>query len=346
LRDLPNACKQQTPIASITIGRACAPLLENSDLVTAENTTVNRPFSAFAAMMTLLALAMFAVSSTSRSTSVQPERVQSSGFRVQRGDRGQETGNREQRTLVGGRTTGLSGKATFVKTGDTSLVVAATSGLRSLLVRDCSLGSALWPARIVAAENTLARIGSLTPVDCQSHYDAYYDFVVYGIKEKSPEFAPAVVEPEAAAAGLGGELDTIFQELASRRSREPLPQAGALKLDIKTIRWKAIAAAVSEWVQYHARQAVELQILEKKGRPASAARVGWADYAEFVDGACGRKIANLEATRTSGDENGVRSGDWLRHSAAAGLYQMSLLLRAAAHELEGAGEETLSAVSQ
>src|SRR5438093_9863856 len=53
------------------------------NLEIAENTTVNRPFSAFAALMTLLALAMFAVSSTSRSTTVQPAgRVQGSRFGI------------------------------------------------------------------------------------------------------------------------------------------------------------------------------------------------------------------------------------------------------------------------
>src|SRR5205823_256074 len=39
---------------------------------TAEKTPVNRPLSAFGALMTLLAVAMFAVSSTTRSTTVQP----------------------------------------------------------------------------------------------------------------------------------------------------------------------------------------------------------------------------------------------------------------------------------
>src|SRR4029078_205437 len=144
--------------------------------------------------------------------------VQGSGFRVQGGDRRQGTGDREQRSDVGVGKTELRGKAILMKSGDRSLV-AMTGNLRSLSTTDCGLRSAMRPARVVTAENTLARVQSLTPIDCQSHYDAYYDLVVYGIQEKSPEIAPAVIESEVAATGLAGELDTIFHELASRQSR-------------------------------------------------------------------------------------------------------------------------------
>jgi hypothetical protein len=44
--------------------------------------------------------------------------------------------------------------------------------------------------------------------------------------------------------------------------------------------------------------------------------------------------ANYSPASTSGETNGVQSSGWLRHSAAASLYRMGLLLQATARQLE------------
>src|SRR5439155_9059802 len=120
--------------------------------------------------------------------------------------------------------------------------VTATAVLRPLSTRNKQYRSALLPARIVVAENSLARVRIPSPLDCRSHYDPAYDLVVYGIRDNAPEMPPVATPSQAALpANLAGELDRIFHELASRQSVQPLPQAGAMNVDRSTIRWKALA---------------------------------------------------------------------------------------------------------
>src|SRR5207249_4489354 len=107
----------------------------------AENTIVNRPFSAFATLMMLLALAMFAVSSTGRSTAVKPPgRVQGSGHyrdgRV-RGVQRRALEVSDQKSEVGGQRSDVGRKRFAVKSRD-RLFVAATAGapLKPLATRN------------------------------------------------------------------------------------------------------------------------------------------------------------------------------------------------------------------
>jgi hypothetical protein len=68
------------------------------------------------------------------------------------------------------------------------------------------------------------------------------------------------------------------------------------------------------------------------------------EYAEFADVVAARDVATLEAAKTSDTKKSVRSSGWLRHSAASGLHQLSLIFEAAADDLEGAGRPALSAI--
>ena len=161
---------------------------------------------------------------------------------------------------------------------------------------------------------------------------------------------PPLATPSQAAlpANLAGELDRIFHELASRQSVQPLPQAGAMNVDRSTIRWKALATAVAGWVKFHAGQALESRFQEGATRPTgmSDSRVGWAEYAEFADRASVRDVATIDATGTSDTKSSVRSSDWLRHSAASSLHQLSLILQAAAVELESTDRAVLSVMAK
>jgi hypothetical protein len=291
--------------------------------------------------MTLLALAMFAVSSTSRSTTVRPgQRVQGSGFRVQP----QAFEVSDQKPEVGGqrsevRSKQIVVKPRVVKSREKSLMAAATAALKPLAIGDREQ-SAMRAAQVVVAENSVVRACDAPVIDYRSHYDPTYDFMVYGIRDPASRSPSVETQSAIPSINLAGELDEIFHELASRTAKEPLPQAGAMKAQGIGVRWKSLAAAVGAWVKHHGSG-------EQPGAwqtGMSAPQVGWAEYAEFADRIARQNVASVEVAETSGSEKGVRSGDWLRHSAASGLHQLSWMLEVAAGELEGVNGTAVSVI--
>jgi hypothetical protein len=304
-------------------------------LETAGITIVNRPFSAFATLMTLLALAMFAVSSTSRSTTLKPVmRAQGTGLRA----RARALEVSDQKSEIRGQKFAVGNQQILMSSRDRSFV-AATAGaaLEPLSTRNKGLRASMRTTQVVVADNSLARVPAALEMDYRSHYDSTYDLVVYGIRDNAAVMPRVETEIQAVPSNLASELDLIFHELASRQSQQPLPQAGAMKVDPKWIRWKALAMAIGGWLKYHACRVVE---------PMGASSVGWADYSEFADRTIAGNVATIEAARTSDAKMSVRSSGWLRHSAASSLHQLSLMLEAAAAEIDGAGRPTLSAVSK
>jgi len=296
---------------------------------------VNRPFSAFTALITLLALAMFAVSSTTRSTTVQPVA------------RTQRLEMRGRKSLIASRQPAISGKATFVTTGDHSFVAAKTpASLTSLPTRGQTQRLAMRQVRIMTAENFPAADRNCGTADCQSHADAYYDLVVYGIKAASPPMAAVEMDFEPTTVNLRGELDAIFQDLASRQSKDMSPPAGAMNKRRRALRWSALVAAIREWMKYqiHATSQFSNYVQSRQQLAESGFQVTWAEYSEFADGAVAGASASAEMGGTLDTKNGVRSSDWLRHFAASGLYQLSLVLQAAAKEVEAPGQRALSSL--
>ncbi len=287
---------------------------------------MNRPFSAFATLMTLLALAMFAVSSSSRSTTIRPAaRGQRPALEVS-----------DLKAKIGGRKS-ETGKKRFVPKARDRAVIAAANGttLKPLAKRNQEQRAVIMPARVEAAENSPANVRIAPVMDYRSHYDPGYDLLVYGIRDNTARTSAVETETDTSSANLSGELDAIFHELAVRGAGQPLPQAGAMYMEGIGLRWKALAAAAGAWLKYQASRPLEL-------KPAPG--VGWAEYAEFADSVAAANVASIEVAEISDAKKSVRSGDWLRHSAALGLHQLSLLLEAAAGEVEGVGRPALSAI--
>jgi hypothetical protein len=285
--------------------------------------------------MTLLALSMFAVSSTSRSTTPKPiVRASDIGFR----DRVRTLEVSDRKSEIRGQRFEIANQQSVLKSREKSFVAVTTGAmLEPLSTRNKGLRASMRTAQVVLADNSLARVQTVLTMDCRSHYDPTYDLVVYGIRDNAAAMPWVETEFQAVSANLASELDLIFHELASRHSERTLPQAGAMEVDRKSIRWKALAVAVGGWLKYHVCQASE---------PKGAPSVGWADYPDFADRAIARNVATDEAAGTSDAKIGVRSSGWLRHSAALSLHQLSLILEAAAAELNGAGRPALSAVAQ
>ncbi len=262
----------------------------NSEPRKSGSTIVNRPFSAFATLMTLLALAMFAVSSTNRSTTVRPlARSQGSGVRSQ--PKALEVS--DQKAEIRGRKSEIRNKQIVTNAGKRALMAVGTGELlRPLAMGNRAQRSAMQTIQVVVAEDSLARECNLPLVDCRSHYDPAYDFVVYGVRDFSGR-GPVATQWETTSAKLADELDGIFQELVSRQAKEPLPQAGAMKVDRIGIRWRSLAAAIGAWMNYQVGRGSEARI---------SAGVGWADYAEFAGRVMPRSVTTVEAAETSDAE--------------------------------------------
>jgi hypothetical protein len=67
-------------------------------------------------------------------------------------------------------------------------------------------------------------------------------------------------------------------------------------------------------------------------------KVSWAEYVDFVAGIASSPVTSAELEGTSDADGSVRSGDWLRHSAASSLYLLGQMLQEAAVVLEALGE--------
>jgi len=275
-----------------------------SDSSRPRRTTVNRPLAAFGALMTFLVLAMFAVSSTGRSTSVQAVRPAKrlAAAQVRRGGPQEVQVVSTGKTLrtIGGsagreieRISKLTGECEARSCG---LVMAERymTSLTSLRVAGTKQAE-LATVQIVVATDEFEAYQSSVLMGCLSYYDAEYDRIVYGVVNNQRTEKPKYQEPKGVEEE---ELVAIFNGLVSGSSRQ---SAG-------------------------------------KGVVGTAhPTIDWAEYAELIDQAIQGAAVTVETAKTSVSGESVRSGDWLRHSAALSLYRVGALLQAAAIEVEQAG---------
>jgi hypothetical protein len=186
---------------------------------------------------------------------------------------------------------------------------ALTWGQRQVLVT----------ARIESADNALAALRTPPSMGFGSEPGAVFEGL--GSAAKSMEVAtPAVV--------LEGELDSIFHDLVWQNATAK-PRARASKKRMSKL--KGYSAAVRDWGVYQATRVMGGELWQTG---MSAPLVTWTDYSDFGDQLAPLGAANGETAGTSGEKKSVRSGDWLRHSAAARLYRVRLELRSAAMKLD------------
>lgn len=321
---------------------------------------MNRPFTAFGALLALLALAMFAVSSPDRSTTVQsqpqnrPRTVASNPCRIASTVAAQ----------AGAEIDNDAGNECCIDT-DCSRVCCnelCTALARSVRGRRVEIA----PARVQTADNMAESSRWPEEVDCRSHYDAAYDRLVYGFADEDlprsqPRFATSAIEP---ATGDGDWLATFQSLVVRKRQLGPPSQAkdyllkhggssgclllssavtvaamgrGPVGAGLGMVNPRSILVSFSKWL------AQRIDTLARDwGMTWGMSRgetIGWADYAELIDRVSQRGATSSFATGTSERRQGVRSGDWLRHSAASSLYQFGAFLQAAGLQLEGAASE-------
>jgi hypothetical protein len=250
---------------------------------------VNRPFSAFGVLMTFLTLAVFAVSSTSRSTTVQPNKW----------DNRRTSSNR----YVGATNQVMVAAMEPNDADQCSASVPATRRAGAPDVRShAERGnegcggretSRLSVVRIEVAPNFL--VGCRDDVwDGRSYYDAEYDHVLYGSQRIDTAGRLRAAERVVAEPGdAGEETAAVFRSVfSSQVGRQPRKVEGGQ---------------------------------EKVGQ-----KISWAEYADFVAGLGGVSDLSAEVAGVSDASRSVRSGDWLRHSAALSLNRVGKALQAAA----------------
>jgi len=248
---------------------------------------VNRPFSAFGVLLGLLAATMFAVSSTSRSTTIKPAWERASRAAVRRPvgyphlDVATATAGRE------GDEDGLcSPGAIEAQLNDEPSVntVSATEnqgfGQESRTI--------LMPVLIEAATDTGA-FPVPEPMDERSGYDPVYDYVVLG-EVRHPE---AEVREEGVRDLSDTEITTLFQSILAvdEPSLRPSREKSAGRSQTSPFA-KSILHALQNWLAHR----VDLTT------PTATESVEWNDYVEMMDSGRLGQVVSTEITGISGGE--------------------------------------------
>lgn len=286
---------------------------------------MNRPFYAFGALLLGLALAMLAVSSTSRSTTVRPNGPSPAHGRAERPTATPAVAGRARRPggiyiIVLPEALGES-SATAGGEYVATPCYAAGCGLDRLTGRvyppvgsewthwECESVCpvyASWAPTISTATISLAADDpALFPeevrCDCRSHYDAAYDRIVYG--EPGKDGLP--IRPTL------GNLRTILLGVRNRVVRE-----------IERFSW---TASWQQWLAAATRQTAS-------SRPN---KIDWSDYAALLNET---EAPGALDSATAESSSPVRSGRWVLHFAASSLNRASDVLDAVAGELHRAAK--------
>jgi hypothetical protein len=317
---------------------------------------VNRPFAAFGALAALASLAMFAVSSSNRSTTVQSELP---------------AGRRNAQTQWRGRSYVLVLPAATSADGDRpsadrctgeAAIFAGTCDMQRCVADDRNL----WPkeegadgrltatkgcgpraVRVEVSEGVANTRRASPDMECRSFYDLVYDRIVYGVGRVDTLSRRGSVEPgEFSSLDGEGELTSIFQSFIGPKSESGLlpRRQGPGLLDLRRLR--LLVDSAGKWVAGQiARMGNWLHAAVGRGAVASNAAIDWGDYAELMNEADQPVVLTALPPGTSDMKKDVRSGDWLRHSAASSLYRLGTLIQAAALQLVDEGERPSAALS-
>jgi hypothetical protein len=311
-----------------------------------ETTPVNRPLAAFTSLMILLALAMFAVSSSSRSTTVRrggigkPQPIRSGPGRggnvllvlpLAAGDESDDA-----------QTDDNLCEPDSIESFDD---VAPSDDFDLLPSRRRASAATLAPVRVQLAPSTSSSWQSpLVPLDCLSHYDAVYDLAVYGVSDIQG-LVPSGSGPPTAGNPAAWDNDwmAIFHGIVQPLIDPPARSSKDLRKSTPSVTWQttvrspavAWASGFSGWLRLRTEQIAVLIGLIAEDGTNSAASIGWDEYAEGIDQVRERARLTASPTAISGKPGGVQSGDWLRHSAASSLHRLGWLMQAAGTAMDG-----------
>ncbi len=256
---------------------------------------MNRSFNAFGVLLSLLAVTMIAVSSTSRSTTVMPAN-----------QRTNRVSNRLKAALptVQVATDAASNAAhdeglCVPGSGEETTAVAAESVVTPVTAVDvvevAKLTTRLAPVRIAEAEGSVCN-EERGPVDCRSYYDAVYDWAVLGW---SQPITPIAVENEVGASLplTDVEVTSLFKSVidtAETASREKTPKRALHRVGPGNSTTGTVLPALQKWV---------LQYVERLAEPVQQNETPeWSEYAELIDSAILRQNISADVARSFGGE--------------------------------------------
>jgi hypothetical protein len=259
---------------------------------------VNRPYYAFGALFTLLALATMAVSSSSRSTTVRST-----------------------------SSCATCSQPVQKRPGGPAFVIVLREEGRT------HAASKIAAAKVELAGPVSSLMAIHDPMDCRSYGDSAYDFAVYGALPAIQPFTPLAAEQRKELAAE--ELVSIFATLTPsshperRHSHSTFFQGWPRQL-------QTMALGLQNWALSRADH-IPLAWLWKQlaADPGATTRpVSWDEYAELIEAAPGQQAVLRPATIRWSAAVHVQSGHWLLHSAASSLNHLALLLEMAARRLE------------
>jgi len=279
---------------------------------------VNRPFYAFGVLLLLLALAMYAVSSTSRSTAVQSQPAGGAGSLITPAPR-------------------LGTIYVVVLPAAEEPQPVATAQPEPCIPSPARQTSGLRPVLLLPAIHDAAPVLDAAEYDCLSHYDAAYDRLVYDARTvRLPDSAaePSFRPQDDAA----GDWIALFHEVAAA----PRANLATAPWHRSAWRWLRQQALLMHelWLRPISRGALNWAVANvervgwRKHVTAASAAIDGPSYAVLMDTIVADST-DAPATVTSEAANaGVRSGDWMLHFAVSSLSQLGLTLQQAAAELQ------------
>jgi hypothetical protein len=261
---------------------------------------VNRPLPAFAALLALLALAMFAVSSSSRSTTIQPPRAQRKAT--------------QQKVLAG------QSNFVFVVPAAEEATDHDEAALESALISvvcvaapafdyqfERATRAALLPARISIAECVPAIERQPAEVDCRSHYDPVYDRIVHGHAATDAQVSLSTVTNRSLSAV---EVLSIFKELGAEGRTREVARWQPLSAVLMT-RVENYVGAMYAWIRFSLNAWIQDFGLARHEIAIRQPALAWAEYAELMNEAVAGPTESQGAL-----ESIVRFSDRMWRSAA------------------------------
>ena len=274
---------------------------------------MNRPFPAFAALIALLALAMFAVSSSSRSTTIQSPRVVTARSLPPRGQ------TNFVLVIPAAAEDALQTAAAPVPSATLHCVVTPTADWEFSRVTRSRLAS----AQVAVADRIPALEGQTPNLDCSAHYNEGYDAILHG---KTWSEGSELAQNPSDRPLTETEVLAIFKDLGCQ-------SASVTDLHVAPL-WQQVAqfthahfanplAALRTWIHYYIRSWVHDLGIGKDECSFSSAGIAWNEYGDLmsdalIQGASGESSPAAKAAT----EEIVRFGGDLWRSAAAAWHRV------------------------
>ena len=255
---------------------------------------MNRPFYAFGVLLALLALAMFAVGSSSRSTTVEVQPKAPAGSLI----------------------------TPAAQLGSIYVVVLPAADEPAEPTVASPAVTELKPIQVSAADYDAACTPAASDASCLSHYDPIYDRLIYGSAEPADRNDESVTRIDER-----GDWLALFHELIP-------PKAKSARWNWRAISvWAWIDQPTRRGVENLVRRFAE-RLGRAADSVTSNVAIDWREYTKLMNAIAEAAPSPAQSDPAVAVETTVRSSDWVLHFAVSSLSQMGQTLQRAAAELQ------------